>query len=157
MGEMYRQFKLTGVPHRPSGDGQADRSHRYTHARRQLVMTRSQSVSRCEQRSVGGRRSRRRGVNRCISQVGVYQKVHHRLGMDKYELFHIEAVFWHMASQFSRSPGTRAPFGGVEVQHSACGLWTGARSFHPQRRLLTSFAAAKFRWADRFPFKDSGD
>ena len=28
------------------------------------------------------------GVNGCISHLGVYQQVHHRLGMDKYGLLH---------------------------------------------------------------------
>ena len=28
--------------------------------------------------------------------LGVYQQVHHRLGMDKYGLLHTEAVFWRM-------------------------------------------------------------
>ena len=28
--------------------------------------------------------------------LGVYQQVHHRLGMNKYGLLHTEAVFWRM-------------------------------------------------------------
>ena len=60
------------------------------------VMTQRQSVSWCEQRSVGGRRFTWGGVNGSISHLGVYQQVHHRLGMDKYGLLHTEAVFWRM-------------------------------------------------------------
>ena len=68
--------------------------------------------------------------------LGVYQQVHHRLGMNKYGLLHTEAVFWRMASQSSRSPGSRAPFGG-RGGLTQC-LWTEDRSCHPQRQPLTS-------------------
>ena len=56
--------------------------------------------------------------------------------MDKYGLLHTEAVFWRMASQSSRSPGSRAPFGG-RGGLTQC-LWTEDRSCHPQRQPLTS-------------------
>ena len=68
--------------------------------------------------------------------LGGYQQVHHRLGMNKYGLLHTEAGFWRMASQSSRSPGSRAPFGG-RGGLTQC-FWTEYRSCHPQRQPLTS-------------------
>ena len=85
--------------------------------------------------------------------LGVYQQVHHRPGMNKYGLLHTEAVFWRMASQSSRLPSSRAPFGGrfdaVRVDRR--------QELPPEEAAIDLYAAAKCRWADsRVPFKDSG-
>ena len=83
-----------------------------------------------------------------LAHLGVYQQVHHRLGMNKYGLLHTEAVFWRTASEFSRSPG----------QSSA--VWRQWRSnavLVDRRAELPPAEAAKCRWVDsRVPFKDIG-